>query len=46
VSDAPCVCGHQEDEHSCEGGFHCEVPGCDCIHYEPDEEDECPTSFH
>jgi hypothetical protein len=34
--DPDCVCGHAEDEHLFEGG--CQIDGCDCFYYEPDED--------
>lgn len=40
----PCVCGHAEEEHGNDpmfpGSTSCEIPGCDCIAYEPDENEE------
>lgn len=42
-----CVCGHVEDEHEENAAGHpaeCGVKGCDCCHFECDEDadDECP----
>jgi hypothetical protein len=32
-----CVCGHADDEHDQMG--ECQVEGCGCWYYEPDEEE-------
>ena len=33
-----CTCGHTWDEHDLDHGMACCVEGCDCIHYEADDE--------
>lgn len=37
-----CVCGHAEDEHGGDedypGSYACDIEGCECIHYDEDEE--------
>ena len=37
-----CICGHEEDEHR--DGSECEVAGCLCACYEPDEYEPQPDS--
>ncbi len=36
MRDYPCTCGHVEDEHSDTG--ECEIEGCLCACFEPDDE--------
>lgn len=31
-----CTCGHVEDEHDHE----CQIDGCDCICFDPEEDEE------
>lgn len=40
--DTVCTCGHKAFEHdrTATGYGECEVRGCVCFHFEPDDEDE------
>lgn len=39
-----CVCGDVEDEHGGDpdfpGSFACRVEGCECLHFEPEDDGE------
>jgi hypothetical protein len=39
MDDETCVCGHVLDEHNT-SGFSCEVDGCLCAYFEPEESED------
>lgn len=41
MKPTPCECGHAPEEHVQSAGLGaCEADDCDCIQYEPAEDDE------